>query len=109
MSEIYFSALLVFLTTAGQIFLKKGAICRGGRKRFFFIGMGYLLLLVTIICSYFLMKIIAMKYFVVIMSVNYISVMYSSRLFLAERLGRNKIIGTLLVAIGIFVFMTDPV
>lgn len=107
--EIIFSGLIVVLTTAGQILLKKGALYHNERRKSLqFIGLGYLLFVMTIGFSYLLMKLILMKYFTIIMSLNYIAVMFGAKIFLNEKLERKKIIGTLLVAIGIFIFMLEP-
>ena len=104
--ELLFAFFMVFLTTVGQIFLKKGAIYQENRtKSLTFIGFGYLLFVMTIIFSYMLMKIIEMKYFTVIMSLNYITVMFGASIFLNEPLKRRKIIGTSIVTLGIMVFM----
>lgn len=106
--EIIFAFFIVLFTTAGQILLKKGAIySHERRKSLQFIGLGYLLFVMTIGFSYLLMKLIAMKYFTVIMSLNYIAVMFGARMYLNEKLERKKIIGTTLVAIGILIFMSE--
>ena len=97
---------IVFLTTLGQVLLKKAALAHEDRKKsLLFLSLGYSIFIVTIGLSYLLMKMIPMKYFTVIMSLNYITVMLGAKLFLNERLNRQKIIGTSLVAIGILIFM----
>jgi len=97
---------IVFLTTLGQILLKKAALTHENRKKsLLFLVLGYSIFVITIGLSYLLMKMIPMKYFTVIMSLNYITVMLGAKLFLNERLNRQKIIGTSLVAIGILIFM----
>lgn len=104
--EMILAFFIVFLTTVGQILLKKGAIYRDERtKSLLFIGLGYFVFVVIIGFSFQLMKLIPMKYFTVIMSLNYITVMFGASMFLNEKLERKKIIGTLLVAIGILIFM----
>lgn len=106
--EIFFSFCIVLLTTAGQIFLKKGAIYRTKRKESLtFIAIGYLLFVITIGFSYMLMKLVPMKYFTVVMSLNYIAVMFGAKLFLNETFEKKKVIGTVLVTLGIMVFMYD--
>ncbi len=107
--EIIFIILIVLLTTTGQILLKKGANHHNDRtKSLQFIGLGYVLFVITIGFSYLLMKQIPMKYFTIIMSLNYITVMFGAKMFLNEKLERKKIIGTVLVAIGILIFMLEP-
>ena len=106
--EIFFSVCIVLLTTAGQIFLKKGAIYRSNRKKSLtFIAIGYLLFVITIGFSYMLMKLVPMKYFTVVMSLNYIAVMFGAKIFLDETFEKKKVIGTMLVTLGIMVFMYD--
>lgn len=103
--NIFISILLILSTTAGQIFLKLGAD-KTEDKGFYngFVLVGYTMFFLTIALSYFFMTIVPMKYFTVIMSLNYISVMISSKLFLNEVIGLKNFFGTLLVALGIFVF-----
>jgi len=104
--ELLFSFFIVLLTTAGQILLKKGAIYHHKRiKSLQFIGLGYLFFVITIVFSYLLMNLIPMKYFTVIMSLNYVTVMFGASIFLEERLEKKKVIGTIIVTFGIMVFI----
>lgn len=103
---IFISLMLIVLTATGQIFLKLGA--NKNRVVSFINGyiiFGYILFFLTIILSYYLMKIVPLKYFTVIMSLNYIAVMVLAKLFLGENIHKNKLIGTALISIGIFVFL----
>ena len=105
--EIFISILLILLTTAGQISLKLGADrIEGAGFINGFVLFGYALFLLTVIISYFLMKIVPLKYFTVIMSLNYITVMISSKLFLAEDVKKDRFIGTVLIAFGVVVFLS---
>lgn len=109
MNEILIAILIVLSTSIGQILLKKGSIYRNDRnKSLLFIVFGYFIFILTIGLSYLLMQLIPMKYFTIIMSLNYITVMFGTKIFLNEKLERKKIIGTILVAIGIFIFMLEP-
>jgi len=104
--ELLFTFFVILLTTSGQIFLKKGAIYQQDhRKSLIFTGLGYLLFVITIVFSYMLMQIVEMKYFTVIMSLSYITVMFGANIFLNEPLGRKKVLGTIIVTLGIMVFM----
>lgn len=105
--EMLLAFLIVGFTTAGQILLKKGATINSNTMFNIYIVVGYVLFLITIIVSYYLMKQIPMKYFTVIMSMNYLSVMFAAHFFLKEQLDRYKLFGTLFVAIGIVIFMGD--
>lgn len=97
---------VIFLTTAGQILLKKAALgLHHTGKEHAYILLGYILFFIAVICSYILLKYIPMKFFTIIMSLNYVTVMFASAFFLDERLSSHKLIGTMLVGIGIIVFM----
>ena len=100
------SALVILLTTAGQVFLKLGAD-KAEETRLIngFVLFGYILFLITVLLSYYLMKIIEMKYFTVIMSLNYITVVIAARMFLNEDFNKDRIVGTALIALGVFVFL----
>ena len=104
--EYLFGLLIIVLTVAGQLFLKLGAdkakmshIYNG------YVLTGYLLFFLTILCSYHFMKLVPMKYITVIMSMCYVSVMIAAKYFLREEVKREKFIGTMMVAFGVFVFM----
>ncbi|MEW5833255.1 MAG: hypothetical protein AB1763_10500 [Campylobacterota bacterium] len=98
--------LAVFLTVTGQILLKKAAI-KYHIVDFFnaYIITGYLFFAITVIISYHLMTLIDMKYFTAIMSVNYIFTVLASTLFLEESMDRYKLFGTLLISIGVIIFV----
>lgn len=104
MKVVLLSALLVTLTTLGQYFLKVGA---QNEKSIFinkFVLLGYLSLLVVLSVSYYLMSLIELKYFSMIMGINYLSIMVMSILFFDEKTDMRLIIGTSLVCAGIVVF-----
>jgi len=103
---LFISVLIILLTTAGQVFLKKGADkSKDSRLINGFVLFGYFLFLLTVMLSYFLMKIIPMKYFTVIMSLNYITVMIAAKLFLSEEIKKDRLIGTIMIALGVIVFL----
>jgi len=97
---------IVFLTAVGQILLKMGADNQNARHFLNrFVISGYVAFLLTIVLSYYLMKIIPMKYFTTIMSSSYVVVMVGSRIFLGETINRDRVLGTILITIGIFIFL----
>jgi len=51
------------------------------------------------------MKKIDFMYFSVIMSINYVTVLFASRLVFQDSLNKEKFLGTLLVAVGVVVFV----
>jgi len=100
------SVLVVFLTATGQVLLKMGA--DSNQKNHLinrFVILGYLTFLLTIVLSYYLMKIIPLKYFTVIMSGNYVAVMLCSRYLLNEAITKDRVFGTMLITIGILIFI----
>jgi uncharacterized membrane protein len=106
---LFISIAVIFLTAAGQILLKMGADKPVGNRIFNgFVISGYLLFFLTIVLSYHLLKIIPMNHFVVIMSANYIAVMIASKVFLDEKINRDRMIGTALIAAGMFIFLYNP-
>lgn len=103
---ILISVLIVFLTAVGQILLKMGANNSTGHQFLNpFVISGYLAFLLTVVFSYYLMKVIPMKYFTVIMSSSYIVVMVGARAFLNEAIKRDRVIGTILITSGILIFL----
>lgn len=102
----FISVLIIILTAAGQVFLKLGAdkSINSGFVNYYVVA-GYFLFFVIIILSYYLMQLIPMKNFTVIMSLNYIAVMIAAKLFLNEEVNKETIIGTILVASGVIVFL----
>lgn len=103
--EIILAFLIIISTTIGQILLKKGALSSKKKVEYIFIILGYFLFVMAVIFSYQLMKIMPLKYYTVVMSINYITVMFAAKYFLKEKINRSKIIGTALVTIGIIVFL----
>jgi drug/metabolite transporter (DMT)-like permease len=97
--------LVIALTTAGQMLLKKAA--QGGRYRIRALFTGYALFLITVSVSFVLMHFMELKYFVVIMNMSYVTVMIASTLLFKERLNPKKIAGTLLVVFGAVIFAAD--
>ena len=103
--EIIFALIIILCTTIGQILLKKGALAVGKLTIYRFIIFGYIFFVLAVIFSYALMKIIPMKYYTVVMSINYITVLIGANIFLNEKINKEKVIGTTLVAIGIIIFL----
>jgi drug/metabolite transporter (DMT)-like permease len=96
------SACLIGLTTAGQLLLKRAA--HEGPLRVQALLAGYASLLVTVAGSFLLMHYMELKFFVVVMNLNYVSVTIASAYFFKESLDFMKIAGTGLVLAGVFIF-----
>lgn len=103
MQAIYIGFFLIFINTLGQVLLKKATLKNKGKMAYLFFG--YLLFLIAIIVSFYLMKIIELKYFTVIMSLIYLAVLLASTFIFKESLDKNKIIGTIIVSLGIIIFI----
>ena len=100
------SILVILLTATGQILLKNGAK-KQSDSRFVnrFVILGYIAFLVTVFLTYYLMKVIPLKYFIVIINSSYVVVMVGAKIFLREVLTKNRILGTTLIASGVFLFL----
>jgi drug/metabolite transporter (DMT)-like permease len=98
--------LIMLSTAAGQILLKKGADKQTGSPFINgFVFSGYIIFLLVIVLSYSLMKVIPFKYFTVIVSSGYVVAKFGAKLFLNEAITKNRILGTMLIAIGVCVFL----
>jgi len=97
---------VIALTTAAQLLLKVGArrvpqhAILNGHVLF-----GYSIFALTVVISFFLMQKIEMKYFTALMSMNFIAVAVLSALVLKEEMGRHRLLGTLLIASGVAIFV----
>ena len=102
----FIGILIILLTTVGQVFLKLGADKAGDARLINgHVLFAYILFLITVLLSYFLMKIIDMKYFTVIMSLNYVTVVVAAKMFLSEEIKKDRIVGTILITLGVVVFL----
>jgi len=103
---IFYISVLMFLNTAGQLLLKKATYYKRGWKNIYLIS-GYALFLITIGISFLLLKLIDLKYFTIIMSLNYISVLFASAYWFEEKLTLKKLTGVLIIITGIVIFISD--
>lgn len=101
-----FAAVLISVTS--QMFLKKGA-----QKKYknvvreylnFWVITGYILMLVSTLCIIFAYKAVDYKNGPIIESLSYILIMVLSRWLFKEKITKNKLIGNLLILLGVFVF-----
>jgi multidrug transporter EmrE-like cation transporter len=100
---IFITCALVLVNTGGQLLLKRAAEIGGVRS--IELWSGYFLFLVSVVVSFFFMRVLDLKYFIVIMSLNYVSVMVASAYFFREPLTASRIAGTMLVLAGVIVFV----
>lgn len=103
---ILFSIAVIALTTSAQLLLKVGAR-QAPRSSSLnsYVLIGYALFGFTVVISFFLMQQVEMKYFTALMSMNFIAVAVFSTLLLKEKMGRRRLIGTLLIASGVAIFV----
>ena len=98
--------LIILQTTTGQILLKKASLIVDNKRLYWiYLLIAYSLFFFTIVLSYILMNQIPMKYFTVIMSLNYITILLGTHIFLHEKPTKDLYIGTIVVMIGIIIFM----
>ena len=102
------SGLIVMFIAMGQLLLKYGADSKKSTRLInAYVLAGYAVFFLIVLVSYYLMAIIPMKNFTVIMSVSYIAVAVAAHIFLKEKINRDRVIGTLLIVVGVFVFLLD--
>jgi drug/metabolite transporter (DMT)-like permease len=104
MSIILVGVLLVVFTTLGQLLLKIGSYKYDAGVLNVYVISGYIFFICVVVASFFLMKMIEFKLFSVIMSINFLSVMLASRIFLNEKTGKNTVYGTIFIFAGLIVF-----
>jgi multidrug transporter EmrE-like cation transporter len=90
----------IIFTTAGQLLLKLAS----NKNNNIYLILGYTLFICVVFASYLLMQLIEFKYFTVIMSINYLTVMYASSIVFNETITKAKLIGTFFIIIGIIFF-----
>jgi drug/metabolite transporter (DMT)-like permease len=105
MKEYVLALLIMLTTTGGQIFLKKAALSEDKRSTVLLLSVGYGLFMFSVLFTYSFIKIVPLKYVTVVLSLNYLAVLFASKYFLDESLTKKKIIGTVLIAAGIAVFV----
>jgi drug/metabolite transporter (DMT)-like permease len=98
------AAGIVVLTSLGQILLKLGA---GSRSHLIFnryVIAGYALFVLVMFLSAVLMRHVDLKYFSVIIGLNYLSGAVAAMIFLRESVNAKKLLGCVLIALGAAIF-----
>lgn len=110
MVKYYLSYILaIILTAISQLLLKFGAN-KGIKKNIFFSFFniytlsGYSILLISTILSVFALQIIPLKITIMLLPLVYILVGFFSFIFLKESLSKNKLLGSIIIIIGIILF-----
>lgn len=100
--------LSVFIATVSQIILKKSSNEEHTSliKEYLNVKVitGYGLLVLSTILTIIALKGMEYKYEPIIESVGYIFIMLLSRWFLNEKITKKKVLGNVLILIGIFIF-----
>lgn len=102
--NIGIAAGIVVLTAAGQILLKTGANSRSHLIFNRHVIAGYALFVLVIFLSAVLMKHLDLKYFSVIIGLNYLVTTIAAMIILKESMTRRKILGCLLISAGAAIF-----
>ena len=109
MYKYWFSMILaVVISSVSQMLLKKAANIEFENKIREYLNIwvisGYFLLIISTLCVIYAYKGLEFKNGAVIESLGYIMVMLLSRLFFNEKITKQKLIGNLVILLGIFVF-----
>jgi len=98
----------VFIASLSQILLKKSANKNYNNKlkEYFnkYVITAYFIFFISTILTIVAYKGIELKYGAIIGSVGYIFILIMSKMFLGEKISRNKLLGIFLIILGIFVF-----
>ena len=100
--------LSVFIASFSQILLKKSANKdHTSRIREYlnkYVITAYFIFFISTILTIIAYKGIELKYGPIIESVGYIFILITSKIFLDEKITKNKLLGIFLIIVGIFVF-----
>lgn len=98
----------VLISAVSQIFLKSSANVTYENKLKEYLNprviIGYGLMVLSTLCVIYAYRGIEYKNGAVIESLGYLLIMILSRLVFKEEITRNKIIGNLLILLGVFIF-----
>ncbi|MBN2618550.1 MAG: EamA family transporter [Spirochaetales bacterium] len=103
-----FFILSVFVASISQVLLKKSA--NNTHSSFIreylnpYVIIGYFLFFASTILAILGYKHLPLKFGPVLESLGYVFILILSIIFFNEKIGKNKIIGTLLIVLGIIIF-----
>jgi len=107
-SHVLIFIFAVFIASVSQILLKKSANSnhKNWLKEFFNIRVfiAYSMFVLSSILIIYAYKGVQLKYGSIIQSSGYIFILLLSKIFLVEKITKNKILGVTLIIIGIVVF-----
>ena len=103
----------VFIASVSQILLKKSANKNHANEWREYLNKcvvsAYFIFFISTILTIIAYKGIELKYGPIIESVGYIFILIMSKIFLDEKITKNKLLGIFLIVIGIFVFSCDSI
>lgn len=100
--------IIIILTSVGQIFLKIGS--DSGKNSIIKILthpvslLGYLIFAIVAYLSIEAIREIELKVFFAVTSLTYVIVLFFSYLFLHEKITKNKIVGVIIITLGVIIF-----
>ena len=94
----------VVLNTLANILIKKGALQKGNIFINRYTPLGYVLFVIVMLISLKLITIIELKYFSLIMALNYFMTYMAGIVIFKEKTNKWGIIGIIIVCSGIIIF-----
>jgi len=100
--------IIIILTSVGQIFLKIGS--DSGKNSVIKILthpvslLGYLIFAIVAYLSVEAIREIELKVFFAVTSLTYVIVLFFSYMFLHEKITKNKIVGVIIITLGVIIF-----
>jgi drug/metabolite transporter (DMT)-like permease len=102
--NFFVAVMIVVLTATGQILLKLGANSTVSLIFNKYVLSGYLLFILVMFLSAVLLRSVELKYFTIIVSLNYLVATIASTIFLNEQFTKNKLIACVLISVGAAIF-----
>lgn len=102
--NLFLAAAIVFMTAGGQVLLKMGANSSGNLIFNPYVMGGYSMFVAVMFMSAILLRSIDLKYFTVIISLNYLVATIASAYFLKETFTARKLIACLVITLGAAIF-----
>jgi len=99
---------IVIFTSIAHVILKKGALCAANSKTRLYTHpysiIAYVVFAIVAFASIYAMKGIDLKEFFALNSLTYMVIPVLSFVFLRESITRNKLVGIILITIGVIIF-----
>jgi drug/metabolite transporter (DMT)-like permease len=99
---------IIILTSAAHLLLKKGSVIAAETNTKMYLHpfslVAYLMFAIAAFLSIYAMKGLDLKVFFALTSLTYICIPVLSFIFLKEAVTRNKLIGILIISVGVVIF-----